>query len=121
MFMAAKSLNADNSCLITSQACNDLTHRLLTSGTIDEIDAVLADISGIFGYEQFMYGALLPTSFVQPRLFTISGYQKEWWDYYIENKYLAHDPVLRCCTQSTLPLYWREIDPRELEDPSNTA
>jgi DNA-binding CsgD family transcriptional regulator len=62
-----------------------------------------------------MYGSRIPTSFTRPQLIIISGYRKEWWDYYNEQEYLKVDPVVDYCANHTLPLQWHNLNAQILE------
>ena len=84
--------------------------------TVDEIHNICSIASNEFGFEQFMYGSRVPTSFVRPQLIIISGYRKDWWDRYTEQEYMKIDPIVDYCANSTIPKQWHELQHPALEN-----
>ena len=89
--------------------CQELIELCQTAETVDEIHNICSIASNQFGFEQFMYGSRVPTSFVRPQLIIISGYRKDWWDRYTEQEYMKIDPIVDYCQNSILPLQWHEL------------
>lgn len=88
----------------------ELIRQCISANTVEEIHQICSIACDQFGFDQFMYGSRVPTSFVRPQLILISGYQQDWWDHYNQNNYLKIDPVVDYCTKSTLPVQWHQLD-----------
>ncbi|MCW9013933.1 MAG: LuxR family transcriptional regulator [Gammaproteobacteria bacterium] len=95
---------------IISLNCQELIELCKTAETVDEIHNICSMASNQFGFEQFMYGSRVPTSFVRPQLIIISGYRKDWWDHYTEQEYMKVDPIVNYCANSTIPMQWHELN-----------
>jgi len=74
--------------------------------SVDALHEVCADLCEDYGFDRFIYGARIPTSFVKPYFIFISGYPKEWRDHYTRNNYMIVDPTVEYCARSITPLCW---------------
>ena len=83
--------------------------------SVEEIHAICTKACHIFGFDQFLYGSRVPTSFVRPQLIIISGYSQDWWNHYNEQDYFKSDPTLEYCTQNITPLIWNNLGEKELK------
>lgn len=84
---------------------------------VEAIHDVCADLCAECDFEQFIYAASIPTSFVKPSLIIISGYPKEWRDHYNQEHYMAVDPTVFYCSHNILPLNWTQLAGDVPEDP----
>ena len=94
--------------------CQELIQQSQQAKSVEELHAICTKACHIFGFDQFLYGGRIPTSFVRPQLIIISGYSQEWWDHYNEQDYFKNDPVLEYCTQNILPLEWHNMPEQQL-------
>ncbi|MDH5408194.1 MAG: LuxR family transcriptional regulator [Gammaproteobacteria bacterium] len=83
--------------------------RLNSANSYEEIRLISMDFCHAFGFDNFIYGARIPTSMVSPQYISISGYPPEWRDYYVENDYIGIDPTVSHCFTKTTPVYWETI------------
>jgi LuxR family transcriptional activator of bioluminescence operon len=97
-------------------SCHEIIEALAKAGTVEEIHALCCAICERHGFDHFIYGASLPTSFVTPHLCIISGYPKEWRDRYQELGYQGLDPTVRHCASHITPIAWDAIGPLEKAD-----
>lgn len=95
---------------------NELIDSLSKIKTVDGLHSACSALCEQFGFDRFLYGARLPTSFVKPRIISISGYPKEWRDRYTEAGYIAIDPTIIHCASNLLPIRWEQIVPQEKEN-----
>ncbi len=51
---------------MTPMACHELIELLSKAKTVEDIHSVCSKFSAQFGFDHFIYGAQLPTSFVNP-------------------------------------------------------
>ena len=89
--------------------CQDLIDQSARAESVEEIHTICSRACELFGFEQFMYGGRVPTSFVRPQLIIISGYNQDWWDHYNQKNYLKIDPIVEYCTTNILPLQWQDL------------
>jgi len=86
-----------------------------------EILNILADIAAQYGFEFYTYSRMFPKAITRIDLVAIGNYPSEWKELYIKKKYLYVDPVMKHCTSSTLPYYWKNIFLSKEEDVINFA
>lgn len=91
--------------------------RISKVDTVEGVHAVCADYCRHSGFDNFIYGARVPTSFVEPYIFIISGYPDEWRERYKEQGYLAVDPTVNHCCTETTPIVWEDLAPLTESDP----
>lgn len=88
----------------------DLIEETRTATSVEDIHSICSKITHRFGFDQFMYGSRIPTSFVRPQVIIISGYDKDWWDHYTSESYMSIDPIVEYGSKNILPLQWHELD-----------
>jgi len=86
--------------------CLDVIDAVSTAESVDCLHAICADLCQDHGFDRFIYGARVPTSFVKPYFIFISGYPKAWRDHYTANNYMIVDPTVQYCAQNITPLTW---------------
>ncbi len=74
--------------------------------SVDALHKACSELCENYGFDRFIYGARIPTSFVKPYFIFISGYPKEWRDHYSRNNYMVVDPTVEYCAHSITPLCW---------------
>ncbi|VAW75594.1 Transcriptional activator protein LuxR [hydrothermal vent metagenome] len=84
----------------------DFIDTVSRADSVDALHAVCADLCEDYGFDRFIYGARIPTSFVKPYFIFISGYPKEWRDHYTRKNYMIVDPTVEYCARSVTPLCW---------------
>jgi len=75
----------------------------------EEILSVLDHIAKRFDFDFYSYSRMFPKAITRMNLVAIGNYPSEWKEKYKENNYLFVDPVMKHCTSSTLPFYWKNI------------
>lgn len=101
---------------MTPRTCSDLIEALAGAATVEEIHSLCCSLCEETGFDHFIYGARIPTSFVKPHFFIISGYPQEWRERYVEQGYLRIDPTVTYCACNILPFTWDKVSPLERED-----
>ncbi len=101
---------------MTPQRCRELVEAFSRAGSVEEIHALCCVLCEEFGFDHFIYGTRIPTSFVNPHLFIISGYPSAWREHYVSQGYLRIDPTVTYCASNFLPLCWDQIRPAEQSD-----
>ncbi len=91
---------------MNSDNCFELIEAVSHAETVESLHSVCADACQQSGFERFIYGARIPTSFVKPYFIFISGYPKAWREHYTENNYMVVDPTVQYCAQNITPLIW---------------
>lgn len=89
-----------------STSCVEFIDEVSRADTVDALHAVCARLCSENGFDRFIYGARIPTSFVKPYFIFISGYPKAWRDHYTEQNYMVIDPTVVHCAKSITPLLW---------------
>ncbi len=84
----------------------DLIEIFNAASSVEEIHTACARLCEEFKFDFFLYGKQVPTSFVAPRIFIISGFPDAWWQRYKEANHIHIDPTITHCRQSTLPICW---------------
>jgi DNA-binding CsgD family transcriptional regulator len=99
---------------MTPMHCHDFIDSLSQAGSVEAVHEVCAQLCHECDFEQFIFGASIPTSFVKPYVIIISGYPTEWRERYTLENYIQIDPTVVHCAQHHLPLVWQEM---ERQDP----
>lgn len=86
--------------------CYQLIDKLNSTESIEQVHAVCAELGDLFGLERFIYGARIPTSFVQPRFIFVTSYPQEWRTRYTDLNYIQIDPTVRHCAENFTPIIW---------------
>lgn len=94
---------------MTDTSFADLINALGGAQTVEELHATCVDFSELYEFDQFLYGARFPTSFVQPKYIIISSYPAQWRERYTQQDYMKIDPAVRYCEQHCLPYNWQQI------------
>ncbi len=79
---------------------------LAEAESVDRLHTICAGVCQEHGFERFIYGARIPTSFVKPYFIFISGYPREWREHYTANNYMVIDPTVQYCAQNITPMAW---------------
>ncbi len=95
---------------------NEQIEKVQIATSQDDLHRVCADICELCGFDQYIYGALLPDSFVNPQLITINGYDEAWWDRYVSQEYLRIDPVVNHCLYRHVPINWGDLNKDTLDN-----
>ncbi len=95
--------------------CQELIEQSGNAKSVEEIHTICSSACDLFGFEQFMYGGRVPSSFVRPQVIIISGYNQDWWDRYNQSNYLKIDPVVDYCANNILPLQWHTLHAEKSE------
>lgn len=95
---------------------NELIDSLCQAKTAEDIHAACSVLCEHFGFDRFLYGARLPTSFIKPYFIFISGYPTEWWTRYTEKGYIAIDPIVMHGVTHVTPISWDQVQPLEAEN-----
>ena len=98
-------------------SCHELIDALTNAETVDSIHSICGHLCEQHGFDRFIYGARIPTSFVKPYFIFISGYPKEWRDHYTANNYMVLDPTVQYCSQNITPMSWDGVSKLEKENP----
>ena len=96
--------------------CHELVDLLIKAKTVEEIHSLCADFCEYSGFDRFLYGARIPTSFVKPYFIFISGYPNEWRTRYTVKGYMAVDPTVSHCATHLTPISWDQVRPQENSD-----
>lgn len=88
----------------------DILELLDKAETIDDLHNTCRLYCEAYDYDNFIYGARIPTSFVKPYFVFISSYPDEWRNYYVENEYLKYDPTVTHCATHSIPINWAQTD-----------
>jgi DNA-binding CsgD family transcriptional regulator len=102
--------------LLTPANCHELIDLLSKAGTVEEIHSACSALCDQFGFDRFLYGSRIPTSFIKPYYIFISGYPGEWWARYNEKGYIAIDPIVRHGVSRVTPISWDQVKPQEEEN-----
>lgn len=79
--------------------------------SMEEVHSFCTKLCRNYGFDHFIYGARIPTSFVKPQFIIVSGFPTDWWEHYKDNGYMRIDPTVAHCAQNQLPLDWSELEP----------
>jgi len=89
-----------------STNCLDVIDAITAADSVDRLHAICAHICKDHGFDRFIYGARIPTSFVKPYFIFISGYPREWREHYTARNYMVVDPTVQYCSQNITPMIW---------------
>ncbi len=101
---------------MTPSNCHEMIESLAKAKTVEDIHSICSRFSAQFGFDHFIYGAQLPTSFVKPSFTIISGYPTEWRTRYNAENYIEIDPVVAHCYNHVTPVRWGQIAPQEKQN-----
>lgn len=89
-----------------STNCLDVIDAITAADSVDRLHAICAGVCREHGFDRFIYGARIPTSFVKPYFIFISGYPREWREHYTASNYMVVDPTVQYCSQNITPMIW---------------
>lgn len=89
--------------------CAGLIEEISQAQSIEEVHTFCERVCFEFGFDHFIYGSRIPTSFVKPQIIVVSGYPTPWWERYKEEGYMPEDPLLAYCAGNTLPVDWQSV------------
>jgi DNA-binding CsgD family transcriptional regulator len=95
------------------KTCDELVDLLIKTKTVEDVHSLCATFCEQFGFDRFLYGVRIPTSFVKPHFIFISGYPTEWWSRYTEKGYIAIDPVVLHGMTRLTPISWNQVGRQE--------
>jgi LuxR family quorum-sensing transcriptional regulator LasR len=98
---------------MASEDFHELIDSLSKAKTVEELHAACSTLCKRHGFDHFIYGAQLPTSFVKPYNVIISGYPEEWRACYTAENYQEIDPVVTHCYTHITPIHWEQIAAQE--------
>jgi len=101
---------------MTPANCHELIDLLSKAGTVEEIHSACTALCDQFGFDRFLYGSRIPTSFVKPYFIFINGYPGEWRQRYTTNGYMAVDPTVSHCATRLTPISWDQLKLLENEN-----
>lgn len=81
---------------------------LLEVQTVSELYNKAKVVAGMLGFEHFVYGLRLHLGSGAAHELVISGYPVAWRQIYEQENYVASDPTVAHCLNSSLPLIWSE-------------
>lgn len=90
--------------------CCELIEVLAKTETVASLHDVCAEVCESHGFDRFIYGARIPTSFIKPHFIFISGYPREWRERYNAHNYMAIDPTVSHCARNVTPMIWHGVD-----------
>lgn len=85
-------------------------------GALEELHVLCREIADAYGFEFYCYGAALPSSLLKPYMLLLDGYPEAWRERYVQQGYLAADPVVEHSQHSVVPLPWDELGERIAQD-----
>lgn len=94
---------------MTPASCHELIELLSKAGTVEDIQSACSTLCDQLGFDRFLYGARIPTSFVKPVFIFINGYPGEWRQRYTTNGYMSVDPTVSHCATHLIPITWDQL------------
>ena len=92
---------------------NELIDSLSRAETVEELHAACSELCEQFEFDEFLYGARIPTSFVKPYFIFVNGYPRAWRERYTASGYMSIDPTVTHCATHLTPICWDQIGPQE--------
>lgn len=92
---------------------DELIDSLSQVKTVEDIHATCSALCGQFGFDRFLYGARMPTSFVKPYFIFVNGYPREWRERYTARGYMSIDPTVTHCASHLTPICWDQVGPQK--------
>jgi DNA-binding CsgD family transcriptional regulator len=71
-----------------------------------QLRAVLSQQLVEIGLTSWMIAVQIPSSLKSPETYGLNNYNDEWWQEYIENNWIIHDPLPRYCLDHDQPRFW---------------
>ena len=80
-----------------------------TANSAEEIQEMCTQFFLELGFDKFIYGSRMPTSFLHPDVHIVNGYPAEWRERYDQLNYISIDPTVNYCSKNILPLDWADL------------
>jgi len=87
----------------------ELTPALEHVSDLKDLTTALEKVTENIEADDFIYGSMIPVSYVRPVTTIINGYPDQWREHYCEANYMAIDPTVKHCQSSTVPLWWSDV------------
>jgi len=87
----------------------DILGKIQQSYCQQEILVTLQSVASQFGFEYFTYTRIFPKAITRLGMIAIGNYPEKWLEQYKNKEYIFVDPVIKHCTSTTLPYYWKNI------------
>ena len=94
----------------------EIIDALSGSATVEDIHDVCSDFCRLYEFDNFIYGARIPTSFSKPYFIYISGYPREWREIYNSERYVRIDPTVHYCANHITPVTWDRLRQQSREN-----
>ncbi len=94
----------------------EIIDALSGTATVEDIHGVCSAFCRIYQYDNFIYGARIPTSFSKPYFIYISGYPREWRNIYNSESYVRIDPTVHYCASHITPVTWDRLHQQTQEN-----
>lgn len=94
----------------------DIIDALSGTETVEDIHGACSEFCHHYEFDNFIYGARIPTSFSKPYFIYISGYPKEWRDIYNSESYVRIDPTVHHCASHITPVTWDRLSEQAKEN-----
>lgn len=91
-----KQTMADKNCLHYIELLNKATTR-------EDLHGICSEFCQDLGFENFIYGAMIPTSLAKPSFIHITAYPEEWWQRYKNQRFIVDDPTVMHCINNIIP------------------
>lgn len=88
----------------------DILEKLDQASSIDDLHRICSVFCEENQFDNFIYGARIPTSLIKPYFVFISSYPDEWRTEYVNRGYIRTDPTVIHCAKNTTPVDWNSID-----------
>jgi len=71
-----------------------------------QLRSVMTQQLSLLNLNLWMIAVQIPSSLEAPETYGINNYDDEWWQEYIENNWIIHDPIPRYCLDHDQPRFW---------------
>ncbi len=87
---------------------DELLDTLDTARTEAELLAKIESTARYLGFDSCAYGIRIPIPVTRPKVVMINNFAMAWRQRYAQCGYIAVDPTVKHCTESTTPIVWDE-------------
>lgn len=94
---------------LTLSPFRESLEQLLHSPDLPSLHAGVQRLAQALGFEHFIYALRVPEHFAQSSVLLVDGYPPGWTGHYMAQALHVHDPVLRYCSRSILPVLWHQL------------
>ncbi len=95
---------------------HDIIDALSCAATVEDIHEACSEFCRLYDFDNFIYGARIPTSLSKPYFIYISGYPKAWREIYNSEGYQRIDPTVIHCATHITPVTWERLFRQSRED-----